>query len=137
MDNAMNLKVYYEEVTNYTERYYAVRPQLKRIDDKTLEVSFQPGRFIPPIVFQLRIEAMRKDVVCMSYECSTSVAMLVAGFVKHIGNKLPRGIDVKAVDKRINLYPERVKGARLLMEHAQLDGVHICEDRIAFVVSMK
>lgn len=29
----MNLKVYYEEVTNYTEMYYAVRPQLKRIDD--------------------------------------------------------------------------------------------------------
>ena len=96
----MNIKVHYEEVANYVEKHYMIRPQLKRIDDKTLEVSCQMGLFIPPMVLQIHIEAMRKDVVCLSYECGTGMAMLIAGAVEHLDNKLPHGIEIKPEDKR-------------------------------------
>ena len=38
----MNIKVHYEEMANYVEKHYMIRPQLKRIDDKTLEVTTVP-----------------------------------------------------------------------------------------------
>lgn len=111
----MNIKVHYEEVANNVEKHYMIRPQLKRIDDKTLEVSCQLSRFIPPMVLQIHIEAMRKDVVCLSYECGTGMAMLIAGVVEHLDNKQPHGIEIKAEDKRINFFPDYVKEIRQIM----------------------
>lgn len=133
----MNIKVHYEEVANYVEKHYMIRPQLKRIDDKTLEVSCQLGRFIPPMVLQIHIEAMRKDVVCLSYECGTGMAMLIAGAVEHLDNKLPHGIEIKPEDKRINLFPDHVKEIRQIMEYAQLDGIQIHEDYLEILVSLR
>lgn len=65
----MNIKVHYEEVANYVEKHYMIRPQLKRIDDKTLEVSCQLGRFIPPMVLQIHIELCAR----MLCACHTNV----------------------------------------------------------------
>lgn len=132
----MNIKMHYEEVANYVERHYLIRPQLKRIDDKTLEVSCCLGRFFPPMTLQIHIEAMRKDVVCMSYECSAAMSMLIAGAVGYLDNKLPHGIEIKADDRRINLFPDYVKEIRQLMEYAQLDSIHIHEDGLEFLVSL-
>lgn len=132
----MNIKVYYEEVANYVEKHYMIRPQLRRIDDKSIEVSCRLGHFIPPMAIQIRIEAMRKDVVCMSYECGTGMAMLIAGAVKHLDNKLPHGVEIKPEDKRINFFPNQVKEIRKIMEYAQLDGIHIHEDGLELLVSL-
>lgn len=132
----MNIKVHYEELANYVEKHYTVRPQLKRIDDKALEISFRLGRLIPPMMFQLHIEAMRKDVVCMSYECGAGMAMLIAGIVEHLDNKLPHGIEIKANVKRINFFPDHMKEIRRLMEYTQLDGIHVHEDGLELVVSL-
>ena len=54
----MKVSVYYEEVSNYVEKHYLVRPSIKQVDDKTLSIEYTPHKFIPAI----RIEAMRKDV---------------------------------------------------------------------------
>ena len=65
----MKVSVYYEEVSNYVEKHYLVRPSIKQVDDKTLSIKYTPHKFIPAISVAVRIEAMRKDVICMSYEC--------------------------------------------------------------------
>ena len=133
----MNIKVYYEELTNYVEKHYRVRPQLKCIDNQTLEVSCKLGRFIPPIACQIHIEAMRKDVVCLSYECGLGMAMLIAGAVEHLNNKLPHGLEINTKDKRINLFPNQVKELRQIMEYAQLDGIQIHEEGLELLVNLR
>lgn len=79
---------------------------------------------------------MRKDVVCMSYECGAGVAMLIAGAVGHLDNKLPHGIEIKTKDKRINLFPDHVKEVRQIMEYVQLDGIQIHEDGLELLASL-
>ena len=32
----MKVSVYYEEVSNYVEKHYLVRPSIKQVDDKTV-----------------------------------------------------------------------------------------------------
>jgi hypothetical protein len=42
-------------------------------------VSYKPGVFMPPINVKFHIEAMRKDIVCMSYDCGTPASLMIAG----------------------------------------------------------
>lgn len=133
----MNIKIYYREIENYVENHYMIRPQMKCVDDKTVEVSWRPARLIPTMTIRIHIEAMRKDVVCLSYECSTAVALLIAGAVEHIDSKLPHGVEIKTDDRRINLFPDHVKEIRKAMEYVQLDGIHIHEDSLELAASLK
>ena len=133
----MNIKVHYEEVANYVEKHYLIRTNFKRIDDKTLEVSCRMGRFVPSMALQIHIEAMRKDVVCLSYECGAGLAMLIAGAVECLGNKLPHGIEINPQEKRVNLFPDHVKEIRQSMEYVQLDGIYFREDGFELLLSLK
>ena len=98
----MKVSVYYEEVSNYVEKHYLVRPSIKQVDDKTLSIEYTPHKFIPAISVAVRIEAMRKDVICMSYECSKAMSLLISGAIAHIEKQIPQGIEIDTDSKRIN-----------------------------------
>lgn len=51
----MKVSVYYEEVSNYVEKHYLVRPSIKQVDDKTLSIEYTPHKFIPAISVAVRI----------------------------------------------------------------------------------
>lgn len=67
----MNVKVLFEEISNYVAKHYYIRPQLKYVDDKTIDVSYSPGRFFR----RLRLRSTLKRCARMSCACLTSVAM--------------------------------------------------------------
>lgn len=104
----MKVGLNFEEISGYVKEHYGICPQLKKVDGKTLEVSYAPGRFIPAIKLVAKIEAVRKDVVCMSYDCSKAVGLIVSGLVCHLEGKMPEGIEINTEDKRINLFLERI-----------------------------
>jgi len=104
----MKVTVSYTEISDWTGKRFHIAPVLKRVDEKSLEVSFKPGRFIPTVKVTFKVEAMRKDVVCLSYDCSTAVSLLIRGVVEHLQNKMPHGIEVKPDDKRVNVYLDRI-----------------------------
>ena len=64
----MNVSGYYEEVSNYVEMHFSVRPSIKPVDDKTLSIEYFSHKFIPAISVATRIAALRKDIVCL-HEC--------------------------------------------------------------------
>lgn len=82
----MNATVSYTEISDWTGKRFHITPVLKRVDEKSLEVSFKPGRFIPTVKVTFKVEAMRKDVVCLSYDCSTAVSLLIRGALEHLDN---------------------------------------------------
>lgn len=104
----MKATISYTEMSGWAGKRFHKAPVLKRVDEKSLEVSFKPGRFIPTVKVTFKIEAMRKDVVCLSYDCSTAVSLLIRGVVEHLQNKMPHGIEVKPDDKRVNVYLDRI-----------------------------
>lgn len=129
----MNVKLHFEEISNYVEKHYKVRPQLRKVDGKTLEVSYNPGLFIPTITIVVKIEAMRRDVVCLSYECSKAMNLIVSGAIAHMEGKLPKGIEINTEDRRINVYPEHLAEVKKVLEYIQLEGIHINDDGIEIV----
>ena len=97
----MKVSAFYEEISNFVEKHYSVRPSIKYVDEKSVEIGIKPALFIPTINLTLHIDAMRKDVICLSYHCSSAVALMVAGAAEFLEKMIPNGIEILTEDKRI------------------------------------
>lgn len=79
----MNAIVTYNEISDFFEKKFKICPKFTTIDEKTFEVSYKPGVFMLAIAIKFHIAAMRKDVVCMSYDCNTAASLMIAGIVAY------------------------------------------------------
>ena len=78
---------------------------------------------MPTISVKFHIEAMRKDIVCLSYECGTPASLMIAGIVAYLEEKIPSGIEVNTTDKRVNIYPQRFKQIEKVLESMVLSNL--------------
>ena len=78
---------------------------------------------MPTISVKFHIEAMRKDIVCLSYECGTPASLMIAGIVAYLEEKIPSGIEVNTTDKRVNIYPQRFKQIEKVLEYMVLSNL--------------
>ena len=78
---------------------------------------------MPTISVKFHIEAMRKDIVCLSYECGSPASLMIAGVVAYLEEKIPSGIDVNTTDKRVNIYPQRFKQLEKALEYVALSSI--------------
>lgn len=78
---------------------------------------------MPVIAVKFRIEAMRKDIVCLSYQCGNPASLMIAGVVAYLEEKIPSGIEVNVADKRVNIYPQRFKQIENVLEHIALSNI--------------
>ena len=121
--NNMNAVITYKEISDFIEKEFKIRPKFTAVDEKTLEVSYKPGVFMPTISVKFHIEAMRKDIVCLSYECGTPASLMIAGVVAYLEEKIPSGIEVNTTDKRMNIYPQRFKQLEKVLEYVVLSNI--------------
>ena len=76
---------------------------------------------------------MRKNIVCLSYECGTPASLMIAGVVAYLEEKIPSGIEVNTTDKCVNIYPQRFKQLEKALEYVSLSDM-IFEENSANVV---
>ena len=126
----MNAVITYKEISDFIEKECRIRPTFIFIDEKTLEVSYKPAGFIPSITVKFQIKAMRKDIVCMSYDCGTAASLMIAGVVAYLEEKIPSGIEVNTTDKRINIYPQRFKQVEKVLEYVVLSNIVFEENSV-------
>ena len=132
----MNAVITYKEISDFIEKKFKIRPKFAAIDDKTVEVSYKPGVLVPTISVKSHIEAMRKDVVCLSYECGTPASLMIAGVVAYLEEKIPSGIEVNTTDKRVNIYPQRFKQLEKALEYVALSNITFEENSANVVLIM-
>ena len=53
--NNMNAVITYKEISDFIEKEFKIRPKFTTIDEKTFEVSYKPGVFIPAISIKFQI----------------------------------------------------------------------------------
>ena len=126
----MNAVISYKEISDFIESEFKISPKLITVDDKTLEVSYNPGAFLPAISVRLHIEAMRSDIVCLSYECGIPASLMIAGVVAYIEEKIPSGIEVNTTDKRVNIYPQRLKQIEKAWDYVALSDITFGENSV-------
>ena len=119
----MNAIIEYREISDLIERELKLRPKFTTIDEKSVELSYKPGALMPTIAIKFRIEAMRKDIVCLSYECGTPASLMIAGVVAYLEENIPSSIEVNTTDKRVNIYPQRFKQLEKALEYVALSNI--------------
>lgn len=73
----MKAKISYEEIITYVKEHYKVSPELKRIDDKTIEATCKLAKFFPTISIQIKVEDVKDDVLCIGYESGTAALLII------------------------------------------------------------
>ena len=75
----MNVQITYKEISEMIAGKFKVTPVIKAVDAKTVEVSYKPTGFFPNVCVRFHIEAMRRDIVCMTYDCAPATALIIGG----------------------------------------------------------
>ena len=132
----MNVIIRYNELSELINHMVGIHPEFTTVDEKTLEVSYKPGVFMPTISVKFHIEAMRKDIVCLSYECGTPASLMIAGVVAYFEEKIPSGIEVNTTDKRVNIYLQRFKQIEKALEYVALYNITFEENSVNAVLTM-
>ena len=134
--NNMNAVITYKEISDFIEKEFKIRPKFTTGDERTLEVSYKPGVFMTTISVKFHIEAMRKDIVCMSYDCGTPASLMIAGVMAYLDEKIPSGIEVNTTDKRVNIYPLRFKQIEKALEYVALSNITFEENSANVALTM-
>ena len=124
----MNVQITYKEIGDLIAGKYNVSPVFKTVDAKTVEVSYNPAGFFPDICMRFHIEAMRRDIVCMTYDCAPATALIISGIVEHLEKAVPSGLEIKTTDKRVNVYMQRFEQIEKALEHVSLSNITFEED---------
>jgi hypothetical protein len=66
---------------------------------------------------------LRKDCICLSYECGSAASLIIAGVVDYLKEKIPSGVEVKTADKRVNIYPPHFDHVDKLYDHIALSDI--------------
>ncbi len=132
----MNIVITYKEISDFIKRKFKIRPKVTAVDEKTVEVSYKPSVLMPEIVVKFHIEAMRKDVVCMSYDCGIAASLMIAGATAYLAEKIPSGVEVNSADKRIDIYPRRFTMLEKALEYVALSDIAFGEDAVCVTLSM-
>ena len=132
----MNLTITYNELSDLINDMTGIRTRFTAVDEKRFEVSYKPGVFMPTISVKFHIEAMRKDIVCLSYECGTPASLMIAGVVAYLEEKIPNGIEVNTTDKRVNIYPPRFKQLEKALEYVALSNITFEENSANVALTM-
>ena len=133
----MKVELSYEEIINYVERNYSIHPQLVYIDERTVDIEYKLSKFLPAMSIRVRIDGCRKDVVCLSYECSAPMTMIISGVVGHLGNKIPQGIDMNTTEKRVVIYLDQVAVLEKPLSYVELETISLCDDHIDISARLK
>ena len=124
----MNVQITYKEIGDLIAGKYNVSPVFKTVDAKTVEVSYKPAGFFPNICVRFHIEAMRRDIVCMTYDCALATALIIGGIVAHLEKAVPSGLEINTTDKRVNVYLQRFEQIEKALEHVSPSNITFEED---------
>jgi hypothetical protein len=126
----MNIFINYQEISAFIERMFKLRPTFSRVDEKSIVMSYKPSAALPGIDVKFNIEAMRKDVVCMSYECGEAASSIISGIVVYLDSNMPRGLNVKTQDKRVDVYPMNFKPLDGMWDYVTLSKITFEEKHV-------
>ena len=133
----MKVELSYGEFINYVEQNYLIRPQLVYIDERTIDIEYKPSKFLPAMSIRVHIDGYRKDVVCISYEFSAPMSMIISGAIGHLGNKIPQGIDVNTTEKRVVMYLDQIEVLDKPLSYVELEAISLCDNHIDISARLK
>lgn len=106
----MKIQLTYDEILGYVEDKFHVRPTVEVVDDQALRVSYKISRFVPTISVDIHIDSVSKELIKLSYDCSSVINGLLSGAIGFIEQKVPRHqIQILTDEKRVLVHFDAFK----------------------------
>lgn len=118
-------------------RHYLIRPRLLYIDEQTLDIEYKSSKFLPAVSIRVHVDGCRKDEVCLSYECSAPMSMIISGAIGHFGNKIPCGIDINTNEKRIMVHLDQIDVLEKPLSYVESESVVFYDNHIGVSTRLK
>lgn len=119
----MTASITFKEISDIIEKSFNVRPLFSSNDNITMVASYKINAYLPAIEVEIHIDALRKDVICLSYNCNAATAMMISGAVSFIEGKIPSGVEINTTDKRIIIYPQRIEKISQALDYVELNSI--------------
>lgn len=132
----MNITLSFDELSDYLAKKYKVRPDFSFVNEKTIDIAYKPNRFIPAAHLQMRMESVSNESIILSYECSAPMALLIAGAIGHLENKIPAGISINTDKKTIHIQPLEIEPLKKPLSHIDLKEVVFTSNALQSIVSL-
>lgn len=113
----MKIQLTYDEILGYVEDKFHVRPTIDVVDSKTLRIMYKVSRFLPTISVDIHIDSVSKDLIRLSYDCSSIVNGLLGGVVGFIQDRIPREqIEISTDNKTVLVHLDKVEQLRKVLD---------------------
>lgn len=86
----MNIQLSFNEMLDYVEEKFHVRPTIDVVDNKTLRIMYKVSRFVPTVSVNIHVDSVSKELISLTYDCSSIVNGLLSGVVGFIEEKIPK-----------------------------------------------
>ena len=85
---------------------------------------------------KLHVEGVRRDIVCLSYDCGMAVSYIIAGVLTYLKEALPDAIEVNTDEKRVNIYLQRFKEFEKVWKIVALSDIKFDADAASVVLEL-
>ena len=86
----MNIQLTFNEILGYVEEKFHVRPTIDMVDRKTLRIVYKISRLMPAIRVNVHVNSVSKELIRLTYDCSSVINGLPGGVVGFIEKKVPK-----------------------------------------------
>ena len=130
----MNCVITYEEISDFIEQKFKIRPLFSSIDRRTLNVSYKLMAFMPSIDVKFVIDEISDDSVSVSYDCGFAVSLMIAGVITYLKENIPNGVDVNTTDRKVKIYPQQIEQVEKALEYVALSDIVFNDESINFAL---
>ena len=124
----------YEEISDFIEQKFKIRPLFSSIDRRTLNVSYKLMAFMPSIDVKFVIDEISDDSVSVSYDCGFAVSLMIAGVITYLKENIPNGVDVNTTDRKVKIYPQQIEQVEKALEYVALSDIVFNDESINFAL---
>ena len=119
----MNAIISFDEISDFIEKEFKIRPVFNSISHKGFEIRYKPHSFMPTLCIRFHIDAICNNVIYMSYDCAAATSLLIAGAVTYIEDRVPDGIEITTADKNVIIHLERIEQIEKTLKYIKLNNV--------------
>ncbi|WP_294547044.1 hypothetical protein [uncultured Bacteroides sp.] len=134
----MKAIICYQELVDYIENHYKVRPSISYVDSKTINVSYQVTRFIPAVSLNVKIENVTSETLLFTYDCSAATKLLIRGVVSFLKEQLEEKF--LTVDDRHNcilIHIANIEPMQKAFEHVTLSDIVFVTNAVEIAATLK
>lgn len=142
----MKATVNYQEISSFALNKYNKEIDILKVAEKTIKISYNPGRLAPNIIVDVSIANVSNNVIDFKYEFGAEYSKLgrfgLSSMLDFVNKKvlslqkyIPKGFEVNTDERTVKVYLSKLEEFKKALEFVTLSNISFLEDSVS--ISLK